>query len=39
MLIEWIRFPQKIVPGNAMPDMGISEEDARDIAAFLDSLK
>ena len=39
MLMEWIRFPQKIVPGNAMPDMGVSEEDARDIAAFLDSLK
>ena len=39
MLIEWIRFPQQIVPGNAMPNMGISEEDARDIAAFLDSLK
>lgn len=35
----WVRNPQRILPGNAMPDMGVSEEDARDITAFLYSLK
>lgn len=34
-LIRWIQNPQEIVPGSAMPNMGITEEDARDIAAFL----
>jgi cytochrome c2 len=37
-LIRWIRFPQSIVPGNAMPDMGVSEQEARDIAAYLYTL-
>jgi cytochrome c oxidase assembly factor CtaG/cytochrome c2 len=35
----WIRDPQQIVPGNAMPQMNISAEDARDITAFLRTLK
>lgn len=35
----WIQDPQRILPGNAMPTMGISEKDARDITAFLYSLK
>src|SRR5689334_18851954 len=34
-LIRWIRDPQKIVPGNAMPALGIDEHDAHDIAAYL----
>ncbi len=34
-LIRWIRNPQQVIPGNAMPNMGVSEEDARDIAAYL----
>src|SRR5689334_3360743 len=34
-LIQWIRNPQKFVPGNAMPALGIDERDARDIAAYL----
>jgi cytochrome c2 len=34
-LILWIRNPQKFVPGNAMPALGIDERDARDIAAYL----
>lgn len=37
-LVRWIRHPQKIVPGNIMPDMDVTEEDARDIAAFLYTL-
>jgi cytochrome c1 len=38
-LIRWIRFPQSVVPGNAMPDMNLSDSDARDIAAFLYTLR
>jgi cytochrome c len=38
-LIEWIRHPQAVVPGNVMPDMGVTEADARDIAAFLYTLQ
>jgi cytochrome c2 len=37
-LIRWIRFPQAVEPGNAMPDMGVTEQDARDISAYLYSL-
>jgi cytochrome c1 len=36
---QWLMHPQQIVPGNAMPDMQISESDARDITAFLMTLK
>jgi cytochrome c2 len=27
-MVAWLRNPQRIVPGNAMPDMGMSEADA-----------
>lgn len=37
-LIEWIRFPQTIEPGNAMPNLGVSEQEARDISAYLYTL-
>lgn len=38
-LVRWIRDPQGVVPGNAMPDMGISDAQARDIAAYLYTLR
>jgi cytochrome c len=38
-LIRWLRFPQSVVPGNVMPDMGLTEDQARDVAAYLYSLK
>ena len=38
-LVRWIRFPQSVVPGNAMPNMQIGEAEARDIAAFLYTLR
>ena len=38
-MIHWLRFPQAVVPGNGMPDQGIGEADARDIAAYLYTLK
>jgi cytochrome c1 len=31
----WIREPQRIAPGTAMPDLNVSEDDPRDITAFL----
>lgn len=37
-LARWIRFPSHIEPGTAMPDLGVSEAHARDIAAYLYTL-
>lgn len=34
-LIRWIQDPQAIEPDTAMPNLGVSETDARDIAAYL----
>jgi cytochrome c len=31
----WIQRPQSISPGTAMPDLGVTDRDSRDIAAFL----
>jgi putative membrane protein len=38
-MIAWLRNPQRIVPGNVMPDMHLTQEQARDIAAYLYTLK
>jgi mono/diheme cytochrome c family protein len=35
----WIRDPQKFKPGDAMPNLGVTEKDAADIAAYLESLR
>jgi cytochrome c len=35
----WIQDPQKVLPGNAMPRMGVTPQDSRDITAFLYTLK
>jgi cytochrome c2 len=32
---KWIRDPQHVSPGTAMPDLNVGEGDARDITAFL----
>lgn len=37
-LQRWIENPQQIEPGNAMPDLGVTPEDAQDIAAYLFTL-
>ena len=34
-LQAWIRHPQRISPGTAMPDLHVGQRDARDISAFL----
>ncbi len=38
-LVRWIRDPKSIEPGTAMPTLGVSEQQARDIAAYLYTLK
>ena len=35
----WIKSPQRVSPRTAMPDLGVREQDARDIAAYLATLK
>ena len=37
-MVTWLRDPQAVVPGNAMPDMSLSEQQARDITAYLYTL-
>jgi cytochrome c2 len=32
---RWIRDPQQVSPGTAMPDLNVGAADARDITAFL----
>ena len=36
---EWIMHPQKVKPDNAMPDVGLTDGDARDITAYLFTLE
>ncbi len=37
-LTKWIQHPLKIEPKTAMPEMGVTDQDSRDIAAYLYSL-
>ena len=34
-LIRWIEHPQDLLPGDVMPEMGLTHEQARKIATFL----
>jgi cytochrome c1 len=34
-LAAWIRLPDSVEPGTVMPTLGVSEQDARDITAYL----
>jgi cytochrome c len=38
-LMRWIQHPHEIHPKTAMPEMGVTEQDARDISAYLYTLK
>ena len=38
-MARWLRAPQQVAPGSAMPDLGVSMGDARDMAAYLETLK
>ena len=38
-LTMWLEHPQQVRPGTTMPDMGLSDGQARDIAGYLYTLK
>ncbi len=38
-LVRWIMSPQEINPGGGMPDMGVTEDAARHMAAYLRTLR
>lgn len=38
-LVRWITVPQSIEPGTAMPNLGVTEGQARDMAAYLYTLR
>lgn len=37
-LVRWIENPKAVQPNNAMPDLGLTEDQAYDVAAYLYSL-
>jgi len=37
-LVRWLRNAQAIKPGDAMPDTGLSKQQASDVGAYLESL-
>ena len=37
-MMRWIEKPRDVEPHTAMPDMGVTDNDARDITAYLYSL-
>jgi cytochrome c1 len=38
-LIAWLRDPQALEPGTIMPNLGLTEAEARDLAAYLATLR
>jgi cytochrome c1 len=38
-LINWVANPQGMLPGNDMPNLGVTRDEARNIAAYLESLQ
>jgi len=38
-MARWIQHPQQIDPKNAMPELGVTDDDAHNIVAFLYTLK
>jgi len=38
-LVQWIKSPQSIEPGTAMPALGLNDQEARDVAAYLYTLR
>ena len=38
-VVQWLRETQKVKPGTAMPQLEVAEQDARDIAAYLATLR
>ena len=38
-MVRWLRDPHEVSPESAMPDLGVTQRDARDIAAYLSTLR
>lgn len=38
-LVHWIQHPRQVEPKTAMPDLGVTDRDAHDIAAYLYTLR
>jgi cytochrome c len=38
-LVRWVMSPKEMKPGTAMPDLGLDEQQARDVAAYLETLR
>ncbi|HEX5042505.1 MAG TPA: c-type cytochrome [Candidatus Polarisedimenticolaceae bacterium] len=38
-VVRWIESPRSVEPGTAMPDLGLDEQQARDVAAYLYTLR
>ena len=38
-MVRWLKSPPEVKPGTAMPDLGVSDQDAHDLAAYLATLK
>lgn len=38
-LERWIKDPKLVEPGTAMPDLGLSDDQTRDVAAYLYTLR
>lgn len=38
-LLTWLLDPQEVDPQTAMPDVGLTRQEARDVAAYLDQLR
>ncbi|MGH9605853.1 MAG: c-type cytochrome [Terracidiphilus sp.] len=39
ILVHWVESPTTMKPATAMPDLGLSEQQARDAAAYLETLR
>lgn len=38
-MVRWLQAPKQFVPDGAMPDLGVTEQDAKDMAAYLETLR
>jgi cytochrome c len=38
-LAAWVLDPQRFVPGNAMPSTGLTDSEALDVAAYLETIR
>lgn len=38
-MMRWIQHPRQVEPHTVMPEMGVTEQDSRDIAAYLYTLQ